>query len=301
MHDTPSFVKTMHPLLTREAELVLFDQWQAARTAGDRRTENKLFQQIAIQYSPIVKKLVKKMRGYGLDQSEMMSEALLALTRAAIDFEPDKGFRFGTYASSCIINSLFTFVTKNFFIVNVCSNSTNKRVFFSLRRIMMEQIRTTGHAELSHDLAVSISESMGVDLETIKIMGSLLRDPYSSLNQLVGDESDDEGSTTRQDMLLSTEPSQDDQIAERELIALQHKLVQEALGSLDHRSSTIVQAQVLTPEGERITLEELGEQFNISKERARQIRDAGLERIKSHITKSLDAKRFTIKDVLPVD
>jgi RNA polymerase sigma-32 factor len=299
MLNTPDFVKTMHPLLSREDELVLFEQWQEARSAGNRRVENRLFQQIATQYSPIVKKLVKKMRGYGLDQNDMMSEALLALTRAALDFDPSKGFRFGTYANSCVINSLYTYVTKNYFMTNVCSNGKNKRLFFSLRRAMMEQARITGSAELSYELAATIAAGMEIEVETVLAMSALLRDPYSSLNQTLGNDPDGD-ELTRQDMLVSTEISQDDQMEEQELVVLHKDLIDAALASLDTRASDIVRAQVLTPEGERITLEELGERYHISKERARQIRDASLERIRAHIGKSLKDRQFTVRDVLPV-
>lgn len=298
MNLTPDFVKTMQPLLSREVELVLFDEWQEARRRKDRRRENALFQQIITQYSPIVKKLTKKMRGYGLDQTEVMSEALLALTKAAIDFEADKGFRFGTYASACILNSLYTYVTKNYFIVNVCSNNKNKKAFFSLRRVLMKQVKETGNAELTYEMAKSISDDLDIDVETIQSMAVLLRDPYSSLNQLVGDGTD-EDSATRQDMLVSQDRPQDDVLSGQQSVLLQHKLIREALASLDERSRVIVESQSLTPEGERITLEELGDTFKISKERARQIRDASLEKIRLHIEASMAKQNVTIGDLLP--
>lgn len=298
---TPSFVKTVRPLLTREEELDLFARWRVARDTGSRRLENQLFQQIVIQFSPITKKIVKKMNGYGLDQDEMMNEALLALTRAVIDFDPSLGFRFGTYAGSCVLTTLYTYVTKNYFITNVCANSKNKRVFFRLRRIMAEHVRLSGQISITGEMCETLAEQLGVDVDTIHSMSVLLREPYSSLNQLVSDGSDTGDGLTQQDLLMSDDLHQEEQLAGKEINLIHHELIHNALATLDDRTRGIVEEQVLRPEGSRVTLEELGERYSISKERARQIREIGLAKIKKYISQELDERMLTPAEILTMD
>lgn len=298
MSSNPSFVKVATKLLEREEEMELFEKWREAREAGNRREENRLFEQIAIQFSPIVAKLVRKMRGYKLDHDDLTSEALLGLSKAVIDFDPDKGFRFGTYASNCVINTLFTYVTKQYFITNVCSNSNNKKAFFGLRRHMAKQIRETGSSELTEETAQQLATSMGIDVEIVMMMNSLLRSPYSSLNQTVGE---DEDGATQQDMLESNEQSQDDFMEDQQLKLLHKQLITGALDTLDDRSRSIIQRSVLVEDDDRATLEQLGADFSISKERVRQIRDKATGLIRTRIRNQMIDRGFTPHDILPID
>ncbi len=296
MLQSPSFIKVATTMLTPEEEADLFEQWKAARDAGNRREENALFSKITVQFSPIVAKLVRKMRGYRLDQRELTSEALLALCKAAIDFDPSKGFRFGTYASNCVINTLYTFVTKQYFMANVCSNAKYKRVFFGLRRHMAAQIKLTGHFEMTHEVATELADSMQVTPDIIMMMSSMLRNPYSSLNQVVSEEDD---SMTKQDMLVSPDANQDDLMEEQQLTILQSQLINGALTALDERSRVIVQRSVLVEDDAKQTLEELGAVFSISKERVRQIRDKATGEIRQHIRQELMKRGFRPTDILP--
>lgn len=300
MQPTPGFTHTSLTLLSREEEQELFERWKEARDAGHKREENRLFEQIITQYSPIVTKLVKKMRGYRLDPDELTSEALMGLTKAAIDFDPDKGFRFGTYASNCVINTLYSYITKHYFITNVCSNSKHKKVFFGLRRHMTKQIQETGTHELTEEAAQELATSMEVDVEIIWMMSNVLRDPYSSLNSTVGDSEDTD--LTHQDLLVDTiSPTQDDHVEELQLQALQKQLIGGALETLDDRARTIVQKSVLVEEDKKSTLEQLGEIFSISKERVRQIREGATRDIRIHVRHELMRRGFNSHDILPSD
>lgn len=298
MRPNANFVKVATTLLTRDEETELFEQWREAREAGDRRAENRLFQQITVQFSPIVAKLVRKMQGYKLDPDDLTSEALLGLAKAAIDFDPDKGFRFGTYASNCVINTLFTYITKQYFITNVCSNNKNKKAFFGLRRHMAKQIRETGSSELTEETAQQLATTMEIDVEIVKMMNGLLRNPYNSLNVTLGEDDD---STTQQDMLESREPSQDDYMEGRQLEILHKQLITGALDTLDDRSRSIIQRSVLVDEDDRATLEQLGADFSISKERVRQIREKATGLINSNIRSQMSKRGFTPADILPVE
>lgn len=283
--------------MTKEEELQLFEDWNEARKNNDKIKEDRLFRKIITQYSPTVLKLVKKMGGYKLDVDDMISEATLALTKAAIDFDPSLGFRFGTYAISCIRNNLFSYVSQNYFLTNVCSNRDNKKAFFRLRKIMYDTMSKGGTTTLTHDVVQDLATQIGVSTETVETMVVILRNPYSSLNEPMN-ESDDLSTETWLDQLVSDDPTTEENIEEKQTAILRSEVLNNALMQLDDRTRFIIQEQLLRPDETRATLEELGDKFKVSKERIRQLREAGLTQISKHIKNELNDKKIALQELL---
>ena len=292
---TYNFIKNTCVMLSQEEEIKLFNDWLSAKDAGKSFTADKLFEQIIIQYSPIVNKIVTKMQGYRLDPNELTSEALVALSKAAIDFDINSGFRFATYATKCITGSLYTYITKNYFMTNVCTNSKNKKVFFRLRNIMAEKYRTGSSVEMNQEWAEELATQLDVDADTVQMMHIVINAPYSSLNTKISEEDGD--STTHQDMLMSDDLTQDDSLEIRQLNVLHKQLIDEALETLDGRTATIIRKQTLCDKGDKATLEDLGEEFDISRERVRQLRVKGLEDISKHIQTELELRAFDPSEI----
>lgn len=289
---TTEFIKATQTLLNREEELELFELWWIARECGYRKEENKLFSQIITQFSPIIKKLVRKMNGYNMDYDEMTSEALYALVAAAINFDRELGIRFGTYASICVTRSLFTFVTKNYFITNVCANQYNKKLFFRLRRIMSEHIAATGNMTLPLDKIEEIAVEVGTTPKVVENMCVMIREPFQSLNQKLGDSED---SMTREDLLESNDLEQSEKIGMQQTNDLIHQLVNGAISELDERSQVIIREQALREDNQ--TLDALGRQFSVSKERIRQVRNKAQGEVARIITDKLAALNMTPADL----
>lgn len=295
MSKSHPFVQTTQSLLSSDEETKLFEAWREARDAGNTREENRLFEKITIQYSPIVRTLVSKMRGYKMDPEELLSEALLALVKAAQNYDPTTGLRFSTYANSCIRGSLFTYISKFFFITNVCANSKNKRLFFQLRRVMAEQIKKSGSVELTPQAIDVMAEEFGVSRDAVRVMHDSLREPYQSLQATMGENAD---GMTREDLLVSESRPQDETISEIQVVSLRSALIQEALNNLDERSRVIFQEQVLREEDDVVTLEVLGKQFGISKERTRQLREIAKTAITKHLNRRMEELHLTPSDLM---
>ena len=295
---TADFIKTTHTLLTRDEELHLFDAWYVSKRDENTREANRLLERIVIQFSPLVKKMVNRMKGYNMDPDELTSEALVGIVHAANNFDSSMGFRFGTYASNCIRNTLFSYITKNYFMTDVCSNSKNKKMFFRLRREMSDQIKRTGKTELTHENIEALAVSLDVGVDAIYEMSNLLREPYQSLNQVLQD--DDQAMVTRQDMLSSEEVNgdigQERELALVQTDAFRKKLITEALDTLDERTRYILESQRLG-EDDPMTLNEIGLERGISKERVRQLRNRGEEVIRAHARMRLRDMGMTPADL----
>lgn len=289
-------IKVARKMLPREEEFELFEKWFEARSNGSRRLEDQLFSKIIIQFSPIVHKMVKKMKGYRIDKQDMISEGLLGLTRAANNFDPSLGLRFGTYASNCVMNTLFTYVTKQYSITNACSSGKNKKLFFSLRRIMSEQIQLSGDTNMTPELIQNVANEIGVTVDDVKAMNHILHEPYQSLNETAGNDDEDD-SMSRQDMVESREINQEEQLEVTQLEALRNQILSDAIQTLDTRAQYIITEQTLRDDNDTLTLEVLGKKFGISKERARQIKEKAKTDINTYFTKVLKDKNIDVSDL----
>lgn len=286
---TDSFVKPIRKLLTEQEEQEKFIAWKQTREAGDEKKAKKLFEELILHYTPIIRKWAKKMSGYGIDPDDLISEGLLALVQAAERFDLSLGNRFSTFASCYIKGTLFAYVSKNYFLTNVCSSSVNKKLFFSMRGYMVREVRRTGTFELTDDLIREMAKKFEVKPEDIIRMHHLLRSPYESLQEVVAGE--DEGGLTKEDLLECPNMNAEDQLIQTTTDDYRKTLIQVAMTKLDHRERAIFQAQLLQDNSD--TLEELGNQFHISKERVRQIRNNATDKVKKSVIEQMARSRIT--------
>ena len=269
---TDDFVKNKRVLLTEEQETELFLKWYEAKKEGRKRDSEKYIQQIIIQFTPLIRSTAKKLAGYNIDHEELVSEGLLALVEAANRFDLSKGFRFSTYARSWIKGVLFAFVTKNYFITNVCTNAVNKKLFFSMRRVIANEMKENGNFEMNRQMIGKLATQFETTEEEIITMNTMLMSPYESLNEPCS--KDEENEATKIDFLADDRPTPDDVTQGDSLSVIQKELIDEAMSMLTDRERVIFNAQVMIDEKKDIqTLEVLGERFSISKERVRQIRN----------------------------
>lgn len=292
---TDAFVRPVQTMLTQEQELELFQQLRTYVDSEQHKRAERVLQEIVTHFTPLVTKSVKKMSGYNLEYEEMVSEALLALTEAAYRYDPSKGFRFATYAQSWIKGMLFSFITKNYFMSNVCTNQTNKKLFFALRRYIAQHLREHGEFVLTTELKQKMSEELGASPEDIERMNNIMRQPYESLNEMVGGE---DSEMSRQDMLHSDEQSAEDSVMEVNGYKFQSRIVRTALSHLTDRERRIVMKQILSEDGESNTLEVLGNEFGISRERVRQVRNTAMKKVEASIRTQVANSGAQVADFL---
>lgn len=229
-------------------------------------------------------KVALSFRHYGLSLADLISEANIGLMQAIKKFDPDKGFRLATYAIWWIKASISEFILKSWSLVKIGTVATQKRLFYNLHKIK-SRLGLYEETSLNEESAEQISKMLGVSKKDVLEMEQRLSGD-SSLNVTLSSDT----MTDHQDMLVDKADSIEDQLGHKEDLDVKKKLLFQALSTLSEREKTIIQKRFLTDDP--TTLEELGVEFNISRERIRQIESKAFEKI-SHIVKS-EAAHLTI-------
>lgn len=262
------------PLLERAEEHDLAIRW---KTLNDQQAMNK----IVTAHMRLVISMASKFRHFGLPVNDIIQEGHIGLLEAVSRFDPDRDVRFSTYATWWIRASIQDYVLRNWSIVRGGTSSTQKALFFNLRRLRARL--ANGHEQLSeHVIFKNISETLGVPQKDVELMNHRLSAPDTSLQAPVG--SDDENGAAKMDFLVDNAPLPDTIAAEAIDDERRHKWVSKALTVLNHRELFIIKERRLSEDG--ATLEDLGSKLGISKERVRQLEGRALEKLKSALVKS---------------
>ncbi|MBX3529365.1 MAG: RNA polymerase factor sigma-32 [Rhizobiaceae bacterium] len=255
------------PYLAREEEQALAERWR------DKHDQAALHR-ITMAHMRLVLAMAGKFRGFGLPMSDLVQEGHIGLLEAAARFEPERGVRFSTYATWWIRASMQDYILRNWSIVRGGTSSTQKALFFNLRRLRARLARGQPSLPVG-ELHNRISQTLGVSAADVALMDSRLSAPDTSLNAPVSDE---QGSADRMDFLVSDEPLPDETVAD-EIDKARHTVwLRQALGALNARELSIIAERRLTEDG--ATLESLGVRFGISKERVRQIESRAIEKLR---------------------
>jgi len=258
-------------LLDAETERDLAIAWR------DHRDEAALHRLITA-YMRLAISIAWKFRGYGASMNDLIQEAGLGLMKAADRFDPDRGVRFSTYAVWWIRAGMQDFVMRNWSMVRTGSTSSQKSLFFNMRRVRarIEAEAASDGIELDkHQLREMIASEIGVSLKDVEMMEGRLAGSDFSLNAVQSD-----GEDGREWIeLLEDEGEQASERFERQKDGTQlREWLADAMGSLTAREKLIIAARKL--ESPARTLESLGEELNLSKERVRQIEAAALQKMR---------------------
>ncbi len=244
-------------LLEPEEEYVLARRW---RHHGDSGAANKL----VTSHLRLVAKVAKAYRGYGLPLSEIISEGNIGLMQAVKRFVPEKGFRFATYAIWWIRAAIHEYILRSWSLVKLATTANQRKLFFNLRKAK-SRISALEDGDLRPDQVKLIAEQLAVTERDVIDMNRRLGGDVS-LNSPLRDE-DNAGEW--QDWLVDESDSQETLLAESEEANNHHRALGEALMVLNARERRIFEARRLAEEP--MTLEELSDEFGVSRERVRQI------------------------------
>ncbi len=272
-------------LLDAETELQLAYAWR------DQRDEEALHRLITA-YMRLAISMASKFRRYGAPMNDLIQEAGLGLMKAAEKFDPDRGVRFSTYAVWWIKASVQDYVMRNWSMVRTGSTSSQKSLFFNMRRVQarLEREAMAQGAELDgHQLREMIAQEVGVPLRDVEMMQGRLSGSDFSLNATQS--SEDEGREWID--ALEDEAPRGDQLVEvdHDLEALR-KWLAEAMEMLNDRERFIVRERKLRDEPR--TLESLGAELSLSKERVRQLEAAAFQKMR----KTLEANGAEVQSLL---
>ena len=261
------------PMLTPEEEYMLAKSW---REHGDRDAAQKL----VTSHLRLVAKIAMGYRGYGLPIGEVVSEGNVGLMQAVKRFEPEKGFRLATYAMWWIRAAIQEYILRSWSLVKMGTTANQKKLFFNLRKAK-SQISALEEGDLRPDQVKTIAHRLGVTEQDVVDMNRRMSGD-ASLNAPIRQEG--EGGEW-QDWLVDDTSNQESILVEQEesdnrLVALRN-----ALSVLNERERRIFEARRLLDEP--VTLEELSEEFNISRERVRQIEVRAFEKVQKAVKDGL--------------
>ncbi len=261
-------------LLDAETELSLAYAWR------DDRNEQALHR-LVTAYMRLAISMASKYRRYGAPMNDLIQEAGLGLMKAAEKFDPDRGVRFSTYAVWWIKASIQDYVMRNWSMVRTGSTSSQKALFFNMRRVQAQLEREAmgrGDTLDKHQLHQLIATEVGVPLRDVEMMDGRLSGSDFSLNatQSVDDEGREWIDTIEYDGAQAAETVEET----RDRETLRRWLVQ-AMGALNDRETLIVKERKLRDAPR--TLESLGEELGLSKERVRQLEAAAFKKMRKHL------------------
>lgn len=270
------------PLLTAEQEYMLAKRWVEHE---DAEAAHKL----VTSHLRLVAKIAMGYRGYGLPVSELIAEGNIGLMQGVKKFDPDKGFRLATYAMWWIKASIQEFILRSWSLVKIGTTASQKKLFFNLRRLKgklqavedgdmhpddVKQIATT--LQVSEDDVVSMNRRMAMGGDT-------------SLNVPLRQDSD---GGEWMDWLADDSPQQDEIVAEREEAELRHQLLLTAMEELNERERHIFTERRLKEEP--ATLDDLSKEYNVSRERIRQIEVRAFEKVQKAMRKVVEAQQLAL-------
>ena len=257
------------PMLTSENEQLFARGWRD-------RSDPESLRQLVGSHLRLVVKIARGYTGYGLPLSELIAEGNVGLMQAADKFDPDRGFRFATYAMWWIRASIQEYILRSWSLVKMGTTAAQKKLFFNLRKLKA-QLQELEAGDLSPETVKTIATELSVPENEVVEMNRRLAASDSSLNVTIGAE----GETEWLELLRDDRPSQETLIADADELALRRKLLGKALERLNDRERKILLERRLKDNPS--TLEELSHQFNVSRERVRQIEVRAFEKLQKAV------------------
>ena len=256
------------PMLEPEEEYMLAKRWVEEQ---DTEAAHKM----VTSHLRLAAKIAMGYRGYGLPQAEVISEANVGLMQAVKRFDPEKGFRLATYAMWWIRASIQEYILRSWSLVKMGTTSAQKKLFFNLRKAK-SRIGALGEGDMHPDNVAKIATDLGVTEAEVISMNRRLSGGDASLNAMVGS-ADGESSMEWQDWLEDEDADQAADYEAKDELDTRRELLADAMAVLNEREQDILSKRRLTEKA--ITLEELSEQYKVSRERIRQIEVRAFEKL----------------------
>ena len=267
------------PMLEPEQEYMLAKRWveeQDTEAAHEMVTSHlRLAAKIAMGY-----------RGYGLPQAEVISEANVGLMKAVKRFDPEKGFRLATYAMWWIRASIQEYILRSWSLVKMGTTSAQKKLFFNLRKAK-SRIGALDDGDLHPQNVKKIAHDLGVAEDEVVMMNRRLSGGDASLNAVVG-AVDGDSAMEWQDWLEDEDADQAGDYEARDELESRRALLSEAMSELNEREQDVLAQRRLSDTA--VTLEKLSEQYNVSRERIRQIEVRAFEKLQLKMRDLAEAK-----------
>ncbi len=258
------------PMLEPEEEYMLAKRWVDHQ-------DTDAAHRLVTSHLRLAAKIAMGYRGYGLPQAEVISEANVGLMQAVKRFDPERGFRLATYAMWWIRASIQEYILRSWSLVKLGTTSAQKKLFFNLRKAK-SRIGALEDGDLRPENVARIAHDLGVTEDEVISMNRRMSGNDSSLNATIGGEED---SASWQDWLPDDSADQAGDYADRDELDQRRELLTEAMGALNDRERDVLTQRRLSDDP--VTLEELSQRYNVSRERIRQIEVRAFDKLQERI------------------
>ena len=257
------------PMLENDQEYMLAKAWV-------EHEDREAAHQLVTSHLRLVAKIAMGYRGYGLPVADLISEGNVGMMQAVKRFDPEKGFRLATYAMWWIRAAIQEYILRSWSLVKIGTTAAQKKLFFNLRRIK-GQIEAIEEGDLRPEHVTTIAEKLSVSEDEVVSMNRRMTAHDHSLNAPL--RADAEGEW--QDWLVDETPDQEVVAADKEEKSIRMTMLEEAMTELNEREQHILtQRRLVEPPK---TLEELSKEYNVSRERIRQIEVRAFEKVQKHM------------------
>ncbi|HVZ04123.1 RNA polymerase sigma factor RpoH [Hyphomicrobium sp.] len=258
------------PMLAPDEEYMLAKRWQ-------EHEDSDAAEKLVTSHLRLVARIAMGYRGYGLPIGEVISEGNVGLMQAVKRFDPEKGFRLATYAMWWIRASIQEYILRSWSLVKMGTTAAQKKLFFNLRRAK-SQLQALDDGDLRPDQVKTIATKLGVPEDDVVSMNRRLGGD-ASLNAPIRAESE---SGEWQDWLVDDTPTQEDRLVEDEELQRRKSYLSSAMSVLNDRERRVFEQRRLVEDP--ATLEQLSEEFGVSRERIRQIEVRAFEKVQKAVT-----------------
>ena len=265
------------PMLEVDQEFHLAKRW---REDGNVDAAHEL----VTSHLRLVAKIAMGYRGYGLPLAELISEGNVGLMQAVKRFDPDKGFRLATYAMWWIRAAIQEYILHSWSLVKMGTTAAQKKLFFNLRRLK-GQLQAIDDGDLPPETVTEIARRLDVPEQDVVSMNRRLSSPDHSLNAPLQADGDGEW----QDWLVDESDNQEQRLGDREELETRRALLSQAMETLNDRERHILVERRLSESPK--TLEDLSQEYDISRERVRQIEVRAFEKLQKAVRNAAQERR----------
>ncbi len=259
------------PMLEPEEEYMLAKRWVDHQ-------DTDAAHQLVTSHLRLAAKIAMGYRGYGLPQAEVISEANVGLMQAVKRFDPEKGFRLATYAMWWIRASIQEYILRSWSLVKLGTTSAQKKLFFNLRKAKA-RIGALEDGDLRPENVAQIAHDLNVTEEEVISMNRRMSGGDASLNATITNDGD---STMQwQDWLEDEDADQAGDYEQRDELTVRREMLAQAMDVLNDREKDILTQRRLSDE--TVTLEDLSSQYDVSRERIRQIEVRAFEKLQKRM------------------
>jgi RNA polymerase sigma-32 factor len=266
------------PMLAPDEEYMLAKRWQ-------EHQDPDAAHRLVTSHLRLVAKIAMGYRGYGLPVSELISEGNVGMMQAVKRFDPDRGFRLATYAMWWIRAAIQEYILHSWSLVKMGTTAAQKKLFFNLRKLK-GQLQAIEEGDLSPENVKKIATALEVPEADVVSMNRRLAAPDHSLNAPLRADSEGEW----QDWLVDENESQEQKLGERQELGIRRDLLAKAMTHLNEREKKILVERRL--KDNPTTLEDLSQQYGISRERVRQIEVRAFEKLQKAIKAAAAERRL---------